>query len=591
MIPSVFTLDALQAFYAGGGSPVAIAEAVIARIQAVGDPATWISRPDDAALRKAAAALAEIPAAGRGPLFGVPFAVKDNIDVAGIPTTAACPDSAYTPAESAPAVARLLEAGALFIGKTNLDQFATGLVGVRSPYGTPRNAFNPAFIPGGSSSGSAVAVAAGTVAFSLGTDTAGSGRVPAMFNNLIGLKPTVGMIPTRGVVPACRSIDCVSIFALTVADAVAVLDVAAGYDAADPYSRSAPAIAPTSTSAPRFGVPLPHQREFLGDADAAARYEALIIRLGAVELIDIEPYLEIARLLYDGPWVAERTAALRDWVLNRPDSLFPTTRAILAAGLERKSVDAFDAFHKLATNCRAMAPIWDRIDALVLPTAPTIWRLDEVAAEPVARNSDLGRYTNFVNLMDLAALAIPNGFRADGMPVGVTLVGPAWSDHRLAEIAEGLLRQAPHPLGASGVTPVPKDCLPIVVIGAHMAGLPLNGQLTERGAVPLGPCQTSADYRFYRLPGTPARPGLVRVAKDGAAIAGEIWALPMAAVGGFLDLIPVPLGLGSVTLSDGRVLKGFLCEAAGIEGAKDITAHGGWRAAMAAGALAPSDPT
>lgn len=250
--------------------------------------------------------------------------------------------------------------------------------------------------------------------------------------------------------------------------------------------------------------------------------------------------------------MAERTAALRDWVLNRPDSLFPTTRAILAAGLERKSVDAFDAFHKLATNCRAMAPIWERIDALVLPTAPTIWRLDEVAAEPVARNSDLGRYTNFVNLMDLAALAIPNGFRGDGMPVGVTLVGPAWSDHRLAALAEGL---------------------------------PLNGQLTERGAIPLGPCETSADYRFYRLPGTPARPGLVRVAKDGASIAGEIWALPMSAVGSFLDLIPSPLGLGSVSLSDGRVMKGFLCEAAGIEEAKDITAHGGWRAAMAAGAL------
>jgi allophanate hydrolase len=589
VIPPVFTLEALQGYYAAGGSPVAVAEAVIARIRTVNDAATWISRPDDAALLKAAESLTRIPTDRRGPLFGVPFAVKDNIDVAGVPTTAACPDAAYAPAESAPVVARLLEAGALFVGKTNLDQFATGLVGVRSPYGTPRNAFNADFIPGGSSSGSAVAVAAGTVAFSLGTDTAGSGRVPAMFNNLIGLKPTVGLIPTRGVVPACRSIDCVSIFALTVADAVAVLDVAAGYDPADPYSRAAPAMTPPAANAPRFAVPLPHQRDFLGDVDAAARYEALIARLGAVELIDIDPFLEIARLLYDGPWVAERTAALRGWVVDRPDSLHPTTRAILAAGLERKTVDAFDAFHKLAALRRATAPIWDRIDALILPTAPTIWRLDEVAAEPVARNSDLGRYTNFVNLMDLAALAIPNGFRGDGMPVGVTLVGPAWSDWRLARLAEGLLRQAPHPLGASGVIPIPKDCLPIVVIGAHMAGLPLNGQLTERGAVPLGPCQTSPDYRFYRLPGTPARPGLVRVARDGASITGEIWAVPMAEVGSFLDLIPPPLGLGSVTLSDGRVLKGFLCEAAAVAGAdtgaKDITAHGGWRAAMAAGAL------
>ncbi len=585
MIPAVLTLDAVQAYYAAGGSPVEIAQSVLKRIAAYDDPATWIHRPSADELIAAAEALAAWPKAQRGPLFGVPFAVKDNIDVVGSPTTAACPDSAYAPPESAPAVARLLDSGALFVGKTNLDQFATGLVGVRSPYGTPRNAFNADFIPGGSSSGSAIAVASGAVTFSLGTDTAGSGRVPAMFNNLVGLKPTCGLIPTRGVVPACRSIDCVSIFALTVDDAVAVLEVAAGYDPADPYSRQAPAVASRSPEPARFGAPLPHQREFLGDADAAALYEATLARVGPIELIDIDPFLEVARLLYDGPWVAERTAGLRDWVLERPDSLHPTTRAILAAGLDRRTVDAFDAFHKLASIRRATAPIWDKIDVLILPTAPTIWRLSEVTAEPVARNSDLGRYTNFVNLMDLAALAIPNGFRKDGMPTGVTLVGPAWSDRQLARIASSMLRTAPHPLGASGVIPVPKDCLPIVVIGAHMAGLPLNGQLTDRGAVPLGACRTTPDYRFYRLPGTPARPGLVRVASGGASIDGEIWAVPLSEVGGFLDLIPAPLGLGSVSLTDGRNLKGFLCEAVAADGAKDITSYGGWRAAAAAGAL------
>lgn len=582
MIPDVFTLEALAAFYAQGGSPVAVAQAVLDRIAAYDDPATWIHRPDKETLLSAASSLAALPAEKRGPLYGVPFAVKDNIDVAGTPTTAACPDAAYLPAESATVVARLLEAGALFIGKTNLDQFATGLVGVRSPHGTPRNPFDSTFIPGGSSSGSAVAVSAGHVAFSLGTDTAGSGRVPAMFNNLVGLKPTCGLLSTQGVVPACRSIDCVSIFALTVADAVAVLDVAAGYDPADPYSRSAPALK-SGPGSFRLGVPLPHQREFLGDAAAAQRFEDVIADAGPVELIDIEPFLAIARLLYDGPWVSERTAALRKWILEAPDSLHPTTRAILSAGLERRTVDAFDAFHQLAVAKRITAPFWDRIDALLLPTAPTIFRVEEVATDPIGRNSALGRYTNFVNLMDLAALAIPSGFRPDGMPLGVTLVGPAWSDRHLAQIAEAMLRRNPHPLGTSGFTPVPADHLAIVVVGAHMAGLPLNKQLTDRRAIALGPCRTSADYRFFRLPGTPARPGLVQVSTGGAAIDGEIWALPMAEVGGFLNLIPAPLGLGSVKLADGRVLKGFLCEAVATTDALDITSYGGWRAAASAG--------
>jgi allophanate hydrolase len=562
--------------------PVAAIEATIAADHAYADPALWITRVPDAALRERARALAAEGPGGR-PLWGVPVAVKDNIDVAGLPTTAACPDYEYTPTEDAPAVARLVAAGAIVVGKANLDQFATGLVGVRSPYGTPRNAHSPAHVPGGSSSGSAVAVAAGIVPISLGTDTAGSGRVPAMFGNIVGLKPTIGSVSARGMVPACRSIDTISVFAATADAALAGARVITGYDAADPYSRPAP-----FDHLRRAALP---QGLRLGIADIASLVEPGVARAYAAaaapfatETVDLAPFLEIARLLYEGPWVAERTAALREIVTNRPEALHPTTRAIVEAGFARNAVDAFDAFHKLAAARRVAADLFRRIDALLLPTAPLTPTLADLDHDPIGPNSRLGTFTNFVNLCDLAAFAVPAGFAPDGLPLSVTVLGPAWSEGRIAAIADAIHRAHADRIGATAA-PLPPPAAPdplapdetaLFCIGAHMAGLPLNHQIATRGGRFLREAATAPDYRLYALGN---RPGLVR-ATPGAAIAGEVWALPTAAIGPLLAEVPPPLGFGTVTLADGPCL-GFLAESAGIAGAGDITGTGGWRAYLA----------
>jgi allophanate hydrolase len=459
-------------------------------------------------------------------------------------------------------VQRLLEEGALVIGKTNLDQFATGLVGTRSPYGVPRNVFDPARIPGGSSSGSACAVAAGIVPFALGTDTAGSGRVPAAFGNIVGLKPTRGSVPARGTVPACRSLDTISIFARSVDEALEVQRAIAGYDASDPYSRIAP---------------FAHLRR-AGHPGAA--------RIATAETVDISLFLEVARLLYDGPWVAERTAALRDVVERRPDILHPVTRTTLESGLARRTVDAFDAFHKLAAARRAAENLFRDYDALLLPTAPFCPTLAEVADDPIGVNSRLGTYTNFVNLCDLAAIAVPAGFDGEGLPVGVTLIGPAWSEARLAALADSIHRANGDRVGATPMTlPPPADPdavaddeTSLFCIGAHMSGLALNRQLTDLGARLLRPARTAPQYRLYALGN---RPGMLR-AGDGASIEGEVWALPTAAIGALLAQVPPPLGFGTVQLSDASCL-GFLAEADGVAAAPDITGHGGWRAWLAAG--------
>lgn len=595
--PAAFTLDALAAFHAAGGSPVAVAEAALARIAAWDDSALLITPVPPAAVLTRAASLA---AEGRRShaLYGVPFVVKDNIDCAGLPTTAACPDHAYTPPEDSPAVARLLAAGAILLGKTNLDQFATGLVGTRSPHGMPRNAVAADCIPGGSSSGSATAVAAGLAAFSLGTDTAGSGRIPAMANNIVGLKPSLGLVPTSGVVPACRSLDCVSVFALTVADAAAVLAVIAGTDAADPYSRAAPAYwraTPAPQPAWRLAAPLPDQLPFDTPADAAL-FDAALARaasLGAtIARVDVAPFLSIARRLYDGAWVAERTAALRDRVEHRPETLHPITRAILQSGLDKRTVDAFDDFHA-AAEARALArKMFADADALLLPTAPGLPTLADVTDQPVAANSRLGTYTNFVNLCDLSALAIPAGFRPDGRPVGLTLVGPAFTEARLAGLGAALHHAAGLHLGAlDAPTPPPPpapapgaDEAPLFCIGAHMAGLPLNPQLLRHGGRFLHAALSAPLYRLHDLGN---RPGLVRLSSGGTAVAGEVWALPLAALGPFLAEIPAPLGFGRVTLADGATPLGFLCEAAGAVDTPDISASGGWRAHLAAGPASP----
>ncbi|MES1948729.1 urea amidolyase [Salinisphaera sp. C84B14] len=529
------------------------------------------------------------------PLYGVPFAVKDNIDVAGLPTTAACPAFAYTPERSAAAVERLQAAGAIVVGKTNLDQFATGLVGTRSPYGAVPNAFDSTYISGGSSSGSASVVARGLVAFSLGTDTAGSGRVPAGFNNLVGVKASCGAISTRGVVPACRSLDCVSIFALDIADADAVRGVLTGFDDEDAYSRSAPHNAATASASatPRLGVP--SQPEFFDDDSARAAFDAAVThwKEAGAEIVELDftPFHEAAALLYQGPWVAERYAAVGEFIESHADAADPVVANIITGGKNATAVDAFRAQYALAALKHKADALIATVDALLVPTAPSIYRQDEIAAEPVALNSRLGTYTNFVNLLDYCALALPGGFRDDGLPVGITVIAPAWQDDRLAALGARWQNHQPWPLGTGkrlaaqvAITPgaaAADDVVRVAVVGAHLRGMPLNWQLTERDARFVEQTETAPEYRLLALAGTtPPKPGLIR-GEGGAAIQVELWDVPVSAFGSFVALIPAPLGIGTLQLADGREVKGFICEGWAADTARDVTAFGGWRAYIA----------
>ncbi|MBS9476307.1 allophanate hydrolase [Ancylobacter radicis] len=531
------------------------------------------------------------------PLYGVPFAVKDNIDVAGLPTTCACPDYAYPATRDAAAVARLRRAGAILIGKTNLDQFATGLNGTRSPYGTPRNAVRGDLVPGGSSSGSAVAVAAGLVPLALGTDTAGSGRVPAGLNNIVGLKPSLGLVSTRGVVPACRSLDCVSVFALTVEDALLATSVMAGPDADDPYSRALAlgALAGFPPS-PRIAVPRAQDRLSFGDRQADAAFHRATERmasLGArlVEL-DMTPFFETARLLYEGPWVAERYAAVGSFLESRPDAFHPVVRSIIEQGRGFSAVDAFRGQYRLAELKAQAHAALAGIDALMVPTMPTVYTVEQMLAEPVRCNSHLGVYTNFVNLLDMCGLAVPAEIRPDGAPAGVTLLAPAGRDAHLASLGAAFHRATGLTLGATGAALPPARAtapapapghIEIALFGAHLSGLPLNGDLLEAGGVFVRASRTSADYRLFLLPeGRVRRPGLLRgTPGSGAAIACEIWALPQEAFGRLVAGIPAPLGIATVLLEDGSQVKGFAMEACAAPLARDITAFGGWREFLA----------
>ncbi|MDP3072201.1 MAG: allophanate hydrolase [Opitutaceae bacterium] len=591
---SALSLDlaTLRVAYATGTlTPSALVEEILRRIDAHGDPAIFIHILSRDALLAHAARLEKLPPDSL-PLYGAPFAIKDNIDLAGAPTTAACPEFSYTPSVSAPVVQRLLEAGAIPLGKANLDQFATGLVGVRSPYGVPRNPFCADVIPGGSSSGSAVAVAAGLCSFSLGTDTAGSGRIPAGLNNLVGLKPTKGALSTRGVVPACRSLDCVSIFALTCADAAELQRVAEAFDPADAFSRQRPALAPLPSTL-RIGVPAARDLEFFGDIEAGQLFSASVSRLTAlgatVVEIDFAPFRETAALLYQGPWVAERWAALRAFHAQHADAFFPVTRTIVEGANALSAADTFEGFYKVAALARRAAAEWEKMDALLLPTAPRPYTFADLAAEPLLHNTHLGTYTNFVNLLDLSAIAVPAGFRRDGVPWGVTFVAPAWRDPDLLTLAARWHTQVGGTLGATS-TPLPLSLVPplsvspspanirLAVVGAHLSGLPLNHQLTDRHARLVWSGTTAPAYRLYALPNTtPPKPGLVRVADTGAAIAVEVWELSIAAFGSFVAAVPPPLCIGSLALANGDTVKGFLCEPAALDGATDITAHGGWR--------------
>lgn len=523
------------------------------------------------------------------PLHAVPFAVKDNIDVAGLPTTAACPAFTYIPESDATSVARLKAAGAIVLGKTNLDQFATGLVGTRSPYGAVPNSFNPTYVSGGSSSGSATTVANGFVPFSLGTDTAGSGRVPAGFNNIVGLKPTKGRFSTRGVVPACRSLDCVSVFSLTVDDAELVASLLEGFDIADGYSRKAPAAATYFSNPTRFAIPA--SPNWFGDEQAKAAWELTLEKIRAfdVELIEIDftPMFALAQLLYGGPWVAERYAAIGDFMNNHASDMNDVVRSIIEKAIHFSATDSFRAEYQRADFARTIQTIMGNFDALLVPTSPCHPTIAEVNADPIVVNSQLGTYTNFVNLADCSALALPAAMRTDGLPFGITLIAPAWQDAALIAFGKKWHASTQLPLGSTNkqqpkliaTNESPKGYVRLAVVGAHLTGMPLNVQLQERKALFIESTFTAKNYRLYALPNTtPPKPGLIRTEGDGAEIIVELWDVPVQHFGSFVALIPAPLGIGTLTLKDGRDVKGFICEGAAVNGAKDITHLGGWRA-------------
>lgn len=534
--------------------------------------------------------------AAEGALQGLRFAVKDNIDVAGVPTTAACKAFDRQPTEDAEVVRRLLDAGAVLHGKTNLDQFACGLNGSRSDYGAVPNAFDARYVSGGSSAGSAVAVARGEVDFALGTDTAGSGRVPAGLNNIVGLKPSRGLISTRGVLPAAQSVDVVSIFARTVPMALRVLAQAMGHDAHDPYSRTLAIRTAPFGQKFRFGVP--QTPEFFGDEQARAAFDAAIVRMqtlgGTPVPFDYAPFAQAAALLYESALVAERYSAIRGFFDAHAEAVIEPVRGIIARGRDYSAADLFEAQCQLRALAQQVAPLWNDIDLMLVPTAPTHYTIAQMQADPVALNRNLGAYTNFVNLLDYAALSVPSSLRADGLPFGVTLIGPCGSDWALAELGQRYHQSTGLSLGATGaalpppeaLVPVPADPteprLRVVVVGAHLSGMPLNWQMTERGARLLCATETAPDYRLYALAGTvPPKPGLLRVAAgQGAAIAVEVWDMPLSQYGSFVALIPPPLGIGTVRLADGSQVQGFVCESEGLHDAQDITHLGGWRAYM-----------
>jgi allophanate hydrolase len=588
---SALNLGALRALYSSRqAKPADVVAQIYDAIAAEPLHPVWISLvPREAALSRAAA-LERDPLATAKPLYGVPFAIKDNIDVAGLPTTAGCPAYAYRPVGSATVVQSLLDAGAMAIGKTNLDQFATGLVGTRSPYGACSSVFDSRYISGGSSSGSAVAVAKGLSSFSLGTDTAGSGRVPAAFNGLIGMKPTRGLLSTLGVVPACRTLDCVSIFANTAHDAHIVWQIACGFDPLDPFSRVP---GPGQDAAAwlggpfRFGVPAAGQLEFFGDGEAQDLYWKAVATMegigGRKVEFDFSVFRAAADLLYCGPWVAERLAAIGPFMESHADQVDPVVRKIISGAARFTAVEVFQAEYRLRELRRASESEWRHMDVMLLPTTAIIYTHEAIAADPTGLNTNLGYYTNFVNLLDLAAIAVPAGLR-NNLPFGVSLIGPAFTDEALLVLA-GEFHQAHSQVPPPGVAleVSPPGCVLLAVVGAHLSGQPLNWQLTDRGARCVRSCRTARGYRLYALDGAmPPKPGLVRdEGFDGPGIEVEVWAVPEDRFGGFVAAVPPPLGIGNAVLEDGQSVKCFLCEPYAVIGSAEITRLGGWRGYMA----------
>ncbi len=573
----------------GSVTPRALVDQLRLRIQAHADHHAWITVLDNRALKPVLDRL-DGHSPDTLPLFGVPFAIKDNIDLAGVPTTAACEGISRLPTETATIVSKLIEAGAIPLGKTNMDQFATGLVGTRSPFGITRNAFDPAFISGGSSSGSAVAVALGEVCFALGTDTAGSGRVPAALNNLIGIKPTRGRWSCHGIVPACRTLDCPSLFVLDPYDASIISAVLEGPDPLDPYSRRGRERVLNSESL-RIAVPRADQLRFFSDTEYETAFARVVSQwrdsgVSVVE-IDFSAFSEAAELLYQGPWVTERWLAAEETLRNAPDTVLPVIREIIGTAGERRAAEYFAAEYRLAELRQQVSTMFGEFDVLLTPTVGHHYRISEINEAPIVRNSELGYYTNFMNLLDLCAVAVPAGFTAAGMPFGMTLSAPAFTDASLLVLMQRWLSQYDQPIGACGyrlrdTAPLPlPGRIEVAVCGAHLSGMPLNHQLTSRGGWLVKATHSAPGYRLYALPGGPPwRPAMVR-ADNGAAIELEVWSLPEAEFGSFVAAIPAPLGIGKVELADGSRVSGFICEQGGVQGAEDITAFAGWRAYMA----------
>lgn len=591
-IPNNVSLEiaALRQRYLNGSLKVIEGvKCLLDRIATAPEHNIWITRlPEDKLLKRVQALADKDPASL--PLYGIPFVVKDNFDVAGMPTTVACPEFAYEAIRTAPVVQKLLDAGAILFGKTNMDQFATGLSGTRSPHGECKNSFNPEYISGGSSSGSAVAVAMGLASFSLGTDTAGSGRVPAAFNNIVGIKPTRGLVSTQGVVPACRSLDCVSIFGLNVNDCMMILDQIKGYDAEDPFSRDELA-PPTSfkRDAFRFGTPEEHQLKFFKNREYKRLFlqtKERLLKMGGVAIeIDYTLFNEAAELLYGGPWIAERYLALQAQLERDPDAIHPVIREIIAKGTVPTATEAFDAYHRLKGLKQKLRGYWQEMDILLTPTAGTHYRIEQMLGDPIQLNTNLGYYTNFFNLLDLCAFAVPSGFTNNELPFGITLTGPAFSEPELAMIADKFHRNSKTGAGVRRIpvschTPTPSntnDEILLCVCGAHMENLPLNHQLTGRNATLVKRCKTAPLYQLYALENfDPPRPGMVRM-EPGVSLNVEVWRMPAKHLGSFVAGVPAPLGIGTVELEDGQQVNGFICEHYAVQSARNISELGSWR--------------
>lgn len=581
------SIAALREAYANGTlNPATVVQQIIEGSRAYEANNIWIQPPNAELIEPFVSVLSKDNFDAL-PLWGIPFAVKDNIDVAGFATTAGCSAYTYTPEQSAYCVQLLVDAGAIPVGKTNLDQFATGLVGTRSPWGATTHPDRPDHVSGGSSSGSAIAVACGLACFALGTDTAGSGRIPAAFNSLIGLKPTRGLVSTQGVVPACQTLDCVSIFGHTVEDVQSVSAAMYKYNAADPWARQNTLANATTRTTPlskplTLAVIAPEDLQFFGDAHYADSWQATLSRLQAagveLEAISFAPFATAARELYEGPWVTERYLATREVLAESPNTVMDVTAKIIAPGVKHRATELFESMYNLAelrTQC--LAALADK-DGLLTPTAGRHYRLHDLQDDPITPNSNLGYYTNYMNLLDLCGIALPGLPTQTGMPFGISLIGDRFTDAHLLSVASHLhsIIQGT-PTLAHEFTPAAQT-IDLLVCGAHMQGLPLNWQLTDRNAELLYSTQTATCYRLYALPGgPPARPGMVRDIAGGQAIGVEVWRLPIETLGSFQAGIPWPLGIGKVELANGEWVSGFICEQAGLEGATDISHHGNWR--------------